>query len=256
MIVPEISAFDENYCIKDGIVVQKKALKYYNEIALIKCPKNKKKPIKISKIADEILYLEENSLNFMFVASMLFTNAPYDKIAEYMGVSVRAIELFEMFFFNVKKFRGVFGKINFFKQLLYHGNEKLRELGVILKSAHTFGYKYIEWKFALNTSQIAIDDVMKATFMDMYFKYVEKSFMLKPDEVENHIRSGKQLISAALDIQKASTQTSGGNTFDEIKNYLVKLNDEVIQKEQWNLQLDIIDVDVENAEVDEKNIEN
>jgi len=156
------------------------------------------------------------------------------------------VELFKQIYFDVSKFRGVLGKVSFFKKMLFSEERSMQELGVILKAAHIFGSDYIEWKFALNTTYTTPEHAVKNTFKDMYFKHMEKSFNTDAKDIENHIRNGKQLISAASDMQK-TMQTNNGSGVDDIKKYLVELNDEVMNNSTWSSSFEVIDLNMENS---------
>jgi len=253
MIIEKVSLFNKDFCLKDNISVPIKITKVVNEIIKIKCPnideKKKKQRIKATKLVDEILYIIEDKTSFLFTTSMLFAGYDIDKISELVGVSKKAIEDFRDIFFNTTVFRGVLGKISFFKELLFSSDLEEQELGIVLKAVHVFGHEYIEWKFAIDINTLTTENIVRNTFKDMYFKYIEKSFSNNIDDVENHIRTGKQLISAAVDMQKATASNSSSSVSD-IKDYLVELNDKAMSNSTWSSSFDVIDLDLENTKED------
>ena len=258
MVIEKVSLYNENYQIKNNIYISEQWKKEAEEITLIKS--NKKK--EMSDIVDEVLYIEGDTLTFFFVSAMLFANAPTDRINEYVGVSERAIRCFSYLFFNLKDFRGPIAKINFFKTLLFSDKDKEKQqLGIILKQAHSYGYEYLEWKFALVTNKTSMEDIVKNTFKDMYFKYADTSVQstINNNNEENIIKMGRQLISAAIDVGRALTSQGGGSAFDELKQYLVSLNETIINEEEegediWEEEVEVIDVDIENIKTNNKNI--
>jgi hypothetical protein len=252
MVIKKVSLYEHNYKLKKNIYISEQWKDEAEEISLIK----KNKLLEKSETVDEVLYIEEDTLNFFFVASMLFSNAPIDKISEYVGVSDRAIKCFSYLFFNLKDFRGPIAKINFFKELLFSKKKEEQQLGIILKQAHSYGYEYLEWKFALVTSNTSMEDIVKNTFKDMYFKYAENSVQSSVNNTneDNVVRMGRQLISAAIDVNKALTSQGGGSTFDEVKQYLLELNDSVTTESEenaWEEEVEILDIEIENEKTGE-----
>ena len=69
---------------------------------------------------------------------------------------------------------------------------------------------------------------------------------------------GRQLISAAIDVNKALTAQGGGSTFDEVKQYLVELNEAVVQNDKndenmWEEEVEVLDIEIENERTGEEN---
>jgi len=248
VIIEEVSVFTKSYELKPGI----KRIKYRKIIDAI--IKKKKEPEKFEewKYKDttlDVIFLEEDPLHFMFVAALLFLDVDYKVIASYVGVKEDVIRIFEFLFFDRKFFRGVLSKINFFKKLLASDSKEEQELGIVLKAAYQFGKEYVEWKFGLTSKSTDPTSIVTNTFKDMYFKYMEKSFTLKPDEIHEHLKAGKQLISAALDIQKSQ---SSGSTVDSIKQYLVELNEQVKKDQAWIKEVEVLDVNGYNNIIENK----
>ena len=94
----------------------------------------------------------------------------------------------------------------------------------------------------------------------MYFKYAENSIQssIEKSNEENVVKMGRQLISAAIDVNKALTAQGGGSTFDEVKQYLIELNEVVTQndkenKNMWEEEVDVLDIEIENEKTGEEN---
>ena len=249
MLVFEVCAFDEKYNVKKTLRITKKSKDILKEI--LTCFKDESKYDGISETAKDVLYIYEDEITYLFTCSLLFINAEVSVIAEHVGVSEEVVTVFKELFFNVDKFRGKIAKIGFFKRLIVSEDLKLQNLGIILKAAYNFGQDYIKWKFGLNNMSTATENILNNTFKDMYFKYLEKSYKSDEAQLAEHIRAGKQIISAAVDIQRASSM-SGGSSTDDIKKYLMTLQDEA-QNSNWEEELEVVDIYEHNNIKDQSN---
>lgn len=245
MLLFEVCAFDNSFKKKTRVVIPEKCKKIYTQ--LTSYLKGKTDYSKLSNEARDVLFILEDELTFLFAAALLFIKTDEKEIAEYIEVDAELIKCFKEIFFRVDDIRGKIAKIGFFKRLIVDEDKKRQNLGIILKAAHTFGTEYIKWKFGLVELSPESDKIIDSTFKDMYFKYMETSFADKTSNILDHIRAGKQLISAAADIQKV--YSSGGSTMDDIKAYLVKLQEEA---SEGYVEIDILDINEENNKIEQK----
>ena len=239
MVVYEVCAFNDDFTVKNGIQLNKQEEKYLTE--LLKYLKGELSQDKLSIEVQDLVFVLQDELTYLFICALLFINTDRQIIEEYSGVPIKSIELFEKFLFRIFVFRGKISKIGFFKRLIVSDDVKMQNLGVILKAAHTFGKEYIKWKFGLNEVNMQSANILNNTFKDMYFKYLEKSYKLQDSEIIEHIKTGKQIISAAVDIQRASNMSSGSSS-DDIKKYLIELQKET-ESFAWNEEVEAVDIE-------------
>jgi len=245
VLIFEVCAFDASFNKKDNITISKESEKLFNEI--ISYLTDETEYNNLSNEAKDILFILNDELTFLFTAALLFIKTDVDEISKYIDVKPDLIGYFKEFFFRVDSIRGQIAKIGFFKRLIVAEEQEKQHLGIILKSAHTFGIEYVKWKFGLVELSPESEKIMESTFKDMYFKYMETSFENKMGDILSHIRAGKQLISAAADIQKA--YSTGGSTMDDIKSYLVKLQEE---SGKSSIDIEEIDIDEINNQIEQK----
>lgn len=238
MFVYEVCVFDEGLNINKNITIVPKAQKVLKQ--LLGYLKEKISYEQLSEETKDLVYIIEDEITYLFVCSLLYINTKKEIIADYSGIPVDSVELFEEIAFRTNKFRGKIKKIGFFKKLIVSDNKQYQNLGIILKAAYNFGEDYIKWKFGLNESSTEITNIVNNTFKDIYFKYLENSYKTDDNKVMEHIKAGKQIISAAVDIQKAASM-SGGSSTDDIKNYLMKLQEET-QNSQWEEEIEVVDI--------------
>lgn len=242
MPVFQVCAFDENLTIRKNITLAPKSTKILKQ--LLGYLKKKITYNKLSEPTKDIVYIMEDEIVYLFTCSLLFIGIDKNVISENIGISVDSIELFQEILFRVDKFRGKISKIGFFKKLIVSDNLKYQNLGVTLKAAYTFGEDYIKWKFGLNETKINSESIVKNTFKDMYYKYLERSYKTTDETISNHIKDGKLIISAAVDIQRASTMNSSSSA-DDIKKYLIQLQEET-QNSDWNAAVEVVDIEEYN----------
>lgn len=247
MIIFEVCVFDKDLKRKKNFSISPECDKYLKQI--LGYLKGKIEYDKLFDITKDILFLLEDELTFLFTSALLFVDADKDTISKYTGVDSEVISLFEEIFFNLSKLKGKIAKIGFYKRLIASSDLKKQSLGVILKSAYTFGDEYIKWKFGLNELTINTANIIDNTFKDMYFKYMESSYKMSEDKIFEHIRTGKQIISAASDIAKATA--SGGSSIDDIKAYLMSLQEETAGENM--VELEYVDIIDENSEEKDEN---
>jgi len=266
VIIDEISVFDENFSYKEN-----KKIKIESPLDILKLHivlNNKDNSIiegdeclsegcvseiEIEEYYYDVQYIFEDELILFFVYTSLFIGEEDEFIIENAGISVEGINLLKKYIFNISIFRGKIAKISFFKRLMYSDNTKKSVLGQILKATHMFGKEYLKWKFALNTSDSSSENIVVTTFKNMYYKYIEESYSVSDNNKDSHIRTGKQLISAAVDVQRALSTNSGGNVLIELKNYMTNLNDSLSNdKTDWEAEMEIVDIEVENSKINDK----
>ena len=235
----EVCAFNSDFAVKKDIHLDKKEEIHLTQ--LLAHLKGETLKDKLSIEVQDLIFLLQDELTYLFVCALLFINIDKKIIEDYSGIPIKSIELFEKLLFRIFVFRGKISKIGFFKRLIVSDDIKSQNLGIILKAAHTFGKEYIKWKFGLNETNMQAPNILNNTFQDMYFKYLEKSYKLKDSEVIEHIKAGKQIISAAVDIQRASNMNSGSSS-DDIKKYLIELQKET-EDLSWNQEVEIVDIE-------------
>lgn len=238
MLIEEVCVFDEKFNFKKNIPIDESCKDTAKEVQ--KYLKKKLSYQKLSETAKDIMFILEDEITFLFTTALLFIGSDKKVISEYTGLDEKSIECFREIFFRVNYLRGKIARIGFFKRLIVSDDLQKQNLGVILKAAHTFGEEYIKWKFGLNENSIDPNKIVVNTFKDMYFKYMEESYRLSENATLDHIKAGKQIISAALDMQKAAA-IGNGSTEDEIKQYLLQLQEEV-KNNSWSMELEVVDI--------------
>ena len=238
MFLEEVSVFDGNFNFKKQAIIDDNCKETAKTIQ--KYFKKKLSYQKLPELVRDVLFILEDEITFLFTTALLFIGSDKKVISEYTGLSEEAIKCFQEIFFRVHYIRGKIARIGFFKRLIVSDDLKAQNLGVTLKAAHTFGEEYIKWKFGLNETSIDPNKIVLNTFKDMYFKYMEESYKTPENATLDHIKAGKQIISAALDIQKA-TAIGSGSSEEELKQYLLKLQEE-IKTQNWSMELETVDI--------------
>ena len=217
------------------------------DLALEISNKLKGKTKDISPEAMELLSIEQSRFRKPFICLMIFAGAKNELTAECMGVKEELIEAYREIFFDITKFKGPLGKVEFYENMMHDNRQGSEQhaFGKMLRDAHLGGADIVMAQF-----DISLGGQTPAEYKD----FTTKKMLWKNKLAERGDITHEELLAEAksgnttLDlIAKASGEEDKSKMSDiaELVKILTLIEDKGMGKS--TVEFDTYDVETEEV---------
>jgi len=175
--------------------------------------------------ARQIARIMSKPIHTSFIEAMLFSSTALEDIAMHSDLPLKIIELYKTLFFDTDEFMGKLDKVEFFQSLINSNKPGDGEhtRGMLLKSAFSYGWKYVAIKFHMDESQDFGTPLMELMARSAFYKWNDDN--LEGQNSKSYYRDTKEVLS----IMDATIKAQDGANDEkkmELMEEMMSMNEE------------------------------